>query len=215
VARAGGIAGANARLAALGVHAKAVQVKAGCSPARVNWVPRPMKASVVAAPKLQKLIFKTRFDPKQIPAGRTLVIPAVRAGVVARVAPLHLIRGAAPNCFPVVPPPLGAAIASVKGGGAGGPVHCTITRPGLVAADAKGRKLTAPVVVRDGHVALAKLPAHVQVIRLPAPQARVSKLPAHVGEVKLHGKLPPPVVLAARFARACQAAATNSRASRK
>lgn len=142
VTRVGGIAGANARLAALGVRAKAVQVTAGCTAARGSWVARrPKPPRVAARGRLQRLIVKARFDPKQIPAGHTLVLAAVHAGVAPRVAPIHLIRGQAPTCFSVAPPPLPPAV--LRGVG-GGKLHCDIIRPGFAARERRGRRCKRP-----------------------------------------------------------------------
>jgi hypothetical protein len=192
VTRVGGIVGANARLAELGVHARAVQITAGCTPARANWIARNAKVQMVGTPgRMQKLIMKARFDPKRIPAGHTLVLAAARAGLAARVAPVHLVRGQAPGCFPVKPPPLPPAFLH---GAATGQVHCTIVGPGLAAG--KIHVLWPSIVVRDGHVT---------VTRVPSPRIFVPK------QVPAKGSIPPPALLAARAARMCAAARTASR----
>ncbi len=199
VARVGGIAGANARLAELGVHARAVQVTAGCTPARANWIARNAKVQRVVTPgRMQKLIVKARFDPKQIPVGHTLVLAAARAGLAARVAPIHLVRGPAPGCFPVAPPPIPP---TVLRGAERGQVHCEVTRLGLVAGNDRGGVSQAPVVIRDARVKVTKVPNRRIVIQKVAPLKGSVALPA--------------VRAAVRGARECQAAAISSRASHR
>src|SRR5262249_49384916 len=124
VARVGGLAGANARLAQLGVHAKAIQVTAGCAAAGRAGVVKQRGGEVVGPGKVQKLIVKARVDPERIPAGHTLVLSAARRGAVASVSPAHLVRGVAPPCFPGGAPPLPPAV--FRGGA--GRVHCVMLR---------------------------------------------------------------------------------------
>ena len=197
VTRFGGIAGANARLAALGVRAKAVQVTAGCTAARGSWVARrPKPQRVVARGRLQRLIVTARFDPKQIPAGHTLVLAAVRAGVAARVAPIHLIRGQPPTCFAVARPPLPPAVLRAA---EGGHVHCAFDRPGFAARDGRRQVLPAPVVIKGTRVSGGK----IRYRRIVIPKV-----------ARVNGNLAVPAPLAARAARECSVAATSSRASR-
>ncbi len=199
VTRVGGLAGANARLAELGVHARAVQVTAGCTPGRANWIARNAKVQRVVTPgRTQKLIVKARFDPKRIPAGHTLVLAAARAGLAARVAPVHLVSGPAPGCFPVAPPPIPPAVLR---GAEGGKVHCEIIRPGFATRNDKGGVPQALIVIRDARVKVTKVPSRRIVIQKVAP---------------LKGSVARPAVMAAvRAARECQAAAISSRASRR
>jgi hypothetical protein len=193
VTEVGGIAGANARLAELGVHARAVQVTADCRAARANLIARNAKVQRVVAPgRMQKLIVKARFDPKQIPAGHTLVLAAARAGLAARVEPVRLVRGPAPGCFPVAPPPIPPAALRGK-------VRCDIIRPGFAARNDKGGVPQASIVIRDARVTVTNVPNRRIVIPKVAP---------------LKGSVAPPAVLAAvRAARECQAPAIGSRAS--
>jgi hypothetical protein len=85
---------ANARLAALNLRARLVAVADGCG------APIPAK---VWEQRSQPLVHGIRFDAKQIPPGRTLVVPAFRAGAQIVISPAHLVRGAAPRCLsPVI-----------------------------------------------------------------------------------------------------------------
>jgi hypothetical protein len=195
VTRVGGILGANARLAELGVHARAVQVTAGCTPARANWIARNAKVQRVLTPgRMQALIVKARFDPKRIPAGHTLVLAAARAGLAPSVAPVHLVRGPAPGCFPLAPPPLPPGILR---GSKGGQVHCSIVGPGWAAG--KIRVVRPSIVARDGHVTVTRVPWR----RTLVPRQVLAK-----------GMIPPQALLAARAGRMCAAARTASRAAR-
>ncbi len=76
--RLNGIHGANVKLSSLGVRAVAVQVPAAC------------RAALAAA----------RFDPRQIPVGKTLVIAAWRAGHSVRLSSARLSQAGAPACLP-------------------------------------------------------------------------------------------------------------------
>jgi hypothetical protein len=99
IRRAAAIAAANAKLAQLGIPVRAVQVIAGCDAPVVairqviGRQVRPSQAAIVVA----------RIDPGRIPAGRTLVLAAVRAGKVIRLAGTPTIRGAVPHCLPIPP----------------------------------------------------------------------------------------------------------------
>jgi hypothetical protein len=93
------------RLAQLGIHARAVRVADGChvpaarALARVavitlardghkNWVSAPPGA------------IRARIRPAQIPSGRTLVIPAIRAGTLVRLVRGRAVPGVVPACLP-------------------------------------------------------------------------------------------------------------------
>jgi hypothetical protein len=84
---------ANARLAAQGVRARLVAVADGCG------APIPAK---VWAQGSETLVHGIRFDAKQIPAGKTLVVAAFRAGARVEISPAHLVPGTAPRCLPPV-----------------------------------------------------------------------------------------------------------------
>jgi hypothetical protein len=107
IRRLDGIAGANARLEALGVRARAVVVATGCKPPPgVTGKP----GRLIPAPKVHgnwtgaRQIVIARFDPKKIPSGRTLVLPAVRAGKEVRIDQVRAVRGPAPPCLAVFAP---------------------------------------------------------------------------------------------------------------
>ena len=82
-----GIAGANQRLASLGIRAKAVAVGAGCDS---NWTvkqqviaggppPKPTNPAQLHALVAARMAAGAKIDPGKIPAGRTVVIATWRA----------------------------------------------------------------------------------------------------------------------------------------
>jgi hypothetical protein len=118
IKRIDGIAGANARLEALGVRARAVAVAAGCKPPP-GFTVKPGR--LIAAPKVHgnwtrdRQVVIARFDPEKIPSGRTLVLPAVRAGKEVRIDPVRAVPGAAPPCLATFAPPTVSAIIAAHG----------------------------------------------------------------------------------------------------
>ena len=104
IRRIDGIPGANRRLAQLGIHARAVQVADGC---QVSAAPSLARVAVMtlagdahkhwvrAAPGT----IRTVIRPTQIPSGRTLVLPAVRAGRIVRFVRGRAVRGLVPPCL--------------------------------------------------------------------------------------------------------------------
>jgi hypothetical protein len=109
-----GILGANARLAELGIRARAVQVTADCRPPA--GAPAALRAALDRARgrlvhanwARAGVIAEARIDPRKIPAGHILVLPALRVGREVRLAPSHAVRGQVPGCFPF--PPAAAAV---------------------------------------------------------------------------------------------------------
>jgi hypothetical protein len=99
IARLAGIPAANARLAALGYRVRVVQVADGCGAA----APRAVRLSGAPAPAAVRRA-QVRFDPRQVPPGRVLVIPASRSGQTISIHPGHMIHGQVPACLP---PPIG------------------------------------------------------------------------------------------------------------
>jgi hypothetical protein len=105
IRRIEGIAGANHRLAQLGIHARAVQVADGCQVpaaralARVTVITlaRDVHKNWVSAPPGA---IRARIRPAQIPSGRTLIIPAIRAGTLVRLVRGRAVRGVVPACLP-------------------------------------------------------------------------------------------------------------------
>jgi hypothetical protein len=100
ISRLEGIPAANAKLAALGYRARVVQVMARCGAnltlrgASRPGGPAQMRAGV-------------RFDPRQVPAGRVLLIQAWRARGEVAISRAQVMRGRVPGCLPMMPPPLG------------------------------------------------------------------------------------------------------------
>jgi hypothetical protein len=138
ITRQVGIAGANARLAALGIPARAVTVASGCANvAMLHLPPLRIAAAPNGTPRAMRLaqayVPQARIDPRKIPAGRTEVIPALRVrGQIVLTAP-RAIRGAVPGCLPPLPPPpceVIAPLALTRSNGGGAPRR---------AADAPGR----------------------------------------------------------------------------
>jgi hypothetical protein len=105
IRRIEGIPGANRRLAQLGIHARAVRVADGCQvPAAralarvaVITLARDVHKNWVSAPPGA---IRARIRPAQIPSGRTLVIPAIRAGTLVRLVRGRAVPGVVPACLP-------------------------------------------------------------------------------------------------------------------
>jgi hypothetical protein len=97
------IHGVNIRLAALGYRARFVEVAAGCA------VPQPRALAAARARvyrnvhpvTVKQWLLRARFDPRTIPAGRTLVLPAFRVGERINFSTVHTVAGAAPACLPI------------------------------------------------------------------------------------------------------------------
>jgi hypothetical protein len=105
IRRIEGIAGANRRLAQLGVRARAVGVADGCQVAAPRALARVTVATLVRSPHAVSVggahgKLTARIRPTQIPSGRTLVIPAVRSGTHVRLVNGRAVRGAVPTCLP-------------------------------------------------------------------------------------------------------------------
>ena len=103
--RLSGIAGANQKLASLGIRAKAVAVGAGCDS---NWtvsrqvIQAGSERKPDTAAQLRKLAAvraaaAARIDPGKIPAGHTVVIAAWRAGQQVRVYASRAVAGPPPR----------------------------------------------------------------------------------------------------------------------
>jgi hypothetical protein len=129
ILRSDGIAAANARLTALGVRARVVRVEDGCAaasmltpqstavkPGAINWT-------------IDWTRIQARIDPGKIPAGRTLVIAAWRAGGRVVVAPGRAVSGAPPVCLPPIPPTCPSPVAGNSGnsGNSGSAPSHTVT----------------------------------------------------------------------------------------
>src|ERR1700722_7265400 len=86
VMRAAGIAGANAKLARLGIRAQLVGVAVGC-PVPEAVTASNKKALAKMAMVHAQMLAQAKFTPRKIPAGRTLVIASWRNGRAVSVAP--------------------------------------------------------------------------------------------------------------------------------
>jgi hypothetical protein len=144
IRRIEGIPGANRRLAQLGIHARAVRVADGC-----QVLPPPGALRAVAITTLVRKghrnwivdrvgTLKAEIRPAQIPSGRTLVIPAVRAGRVVRLVRGRAIPGAVPVCLP----PMVQVWSRVKGG----VVQTIACRDGMPLPPVPGRIVVRPPV---------------------------------------------------------------------
>ena len=101
--RIAAIHGANAKLAALGIRARLVEVVPGCqvktlSPAAAQAM--TLARSMAGKPAPQAAI--TRLDPREIPPGKWQVIPTYPVAGTVHVDPGHLIQGRAPVCISTV-----------------------------------------------------------------------------------------------------------------
>ena len=101
------IDGANAKLAALGIRARLVEVTTGCAvralpPAAVHAIQLTQRM----APRGAAQLAITRLDPGKIPPGKWQVIPTYRAAGTVHIEKSHLMQGQAPRCFStLVAPP--------------------------------------------------------------------------------------------------------------
>jgi hypothetical protein len=106
ITRADAIASANARLAALGIRARAVPVLRGCIAAplalRLARTPRIVAASPEARGRLARPIEVTqvRFYPERIPARAMLILDTYLAHGKLRVIARHWLLGNVPPCMP-------------------------------------------------------------------------------------------------------------------
>jgi uncharacterized membrane protein YgcG len=101
------IHGANARLAALGIRARLVEVTQGCQlkalpPAAVHAMALAQSMAGKEAPQ----VATARLDPRKIPPGKFQVIPTYKVAGTVHVQQAHLMQGQAPACIStVVAPP--------------------------------------------------------------------------------------------------------------
>ncbi len=119
----------NARLAQLGLRARFVQVAPGCAvpaPAAVAHLFARREQVHVGSVSVVRGLVHARFDPRQIPAGKTLVMTAWRQGHEVKAGSGHVVLGAVPTCLPTAQV-FGAATQARAGKGAG--VQCFATGP--------------------------------------------------------------------------------------
>lgn len=159
------IPAANRAIHGLGLHAQVVAVSAGCgSGAGASTVTRKLRVAHAVSETTPALIRarllarQARIDPRRIPAGKMLMIPAWRVGREVRMTPATVV-GSAPACM-VPPCALHAVTAPAPGipGNSGGPLHASRTQLHPMALAAP-RKLQVPVKARQQLVRLARLVA--------------------------------------------------------
>ncbi len=126
IQRLSGIAGANQRLASLGIRARAVAVGAGCDS---NWTvkqqvitgalshkpatPAQLRAFIAA-----RVAARAKIDPDKIPAGRTVVIATWRAGKQVHLYASRAVAGPPPACLAPAAAAKAAKAAAVHAGAA-------------------------------------------------------------------------------------------------
>lgn len=148
ISRIEGIPGANRRLAQLGIHARAVRVADGC-----QVLPAPGALRAVAVATLVRNghtnwiggtagTVKAEIRPAQIPSGRTLVIPAVRAGALVRLVRGPAVAGAVPACLPPA--------VQVRSSFKGGVVRIIACRGGIPVRPVPGGIVVRPPVSAPG-----------------------------------------------------------------
>jgi len=170
------IHGANAKLAALGIRARLVEVTQGCQvkalpPAAVHAMTLAQSMAGKEAPQ----VATAKLDPRKIPPGKWQVIPTYKVAGTVHVDKAHLMQGQAPVCIStVVAPPCQVRPMTVLRNG-----HLT----GLTPAEAKKRAKQALATFRaavsglhgvtansgnSGNSGKASAPTGIQV---PAPAA--------------------------------------------
>jgi hypothetical protein len=148
IRRIEGIPGANRRLAQLGIHARAVRVADGCQVLPPPGTLRAVPITTLVRNGRRNWIgnristLRAEIRPAQIPSGRTLVIPAVRAGRVVRLVRGRAIPGAVPACLP----PTVQVWSRVKGG----VVQTIACRGGIPLHAFPGRIVVRPPVSASG-----------------------------------------------------------------
>jgi hypothetical protein len=101
------IPGANARLAALGIRARLVEMTPGCTvkalpPAEVQTLALAHSMARREVPQ----VGIARFDSRKIPPGKWQVIPTYRVAGTVHLEKAHLMEGRAPTCIStLVAPP--------------------------------------------------------------------------------------------------------------
>ncbi len=107
IQRLSGIAGANQKLASLGIRARAVAVGAGCDS---NWtvnkqelqagpVRKPDTAAQLHALVAARAAAAAKIDPGKIPVGHTIVIATWRAGQQVHLYASRAVAGPPPACL--------------------------------------------------------------------------------------------------------------------
>ena len=101
------IHGANAKLAALGIRARLVEITQDCQlKALPPAAARAMALAESMAGKAAPQVATARLDPRKIPPGKFQVIPAYKVAGTVHVDHAHLMQGQAPACIStVVAPP--------------------------------------------------------------------------------------------------------------
>jgi hypothetical protein len=148
ISRIAAIPGANARLRALGYRARLVPVRAACglsrigppgaSPRGLGGAPPPGLPGAPPPGPRRQILRGARFNPHRVPPGLLLVIPAWRKGRRILIRPAHMIRGQAPPCLPLPPPPAlrlqsccpQPSTGRPSGQVPAGPLACGVVRPG-------------------------------------------------------------------------------------
>jgi hypothetical protein len=116
----------NARLAKLGLRARFVQVVAGCLPPNAVVRSLPRRQALLGSVTVTQGFVKAHFDPRKIPAGQVLVVPAWGEGraIHATSRPIPVLPGALSGCLSAAAPPgAGASQFRVAPRGA---VQCTL-----------------------------------------------------------------------------------------
>src|SRR5450755_2304789 len=201
IRRIDGIAGANQRLAQLGIHARAVAVADGCAGSAAAALPPVAVATLVRVPHANWIsnatgTVRATIRPTQIPSGHTLVIPAVRMGALVRLARGRAVSGAVPTCLhPSI---------WIRAGS--GPARITVfaCRPGIVVRPGP----TAPPQATGTSTSEAVAPSTGTTA---GPTARTqSGTATGTATTSDSGTAPPNQTLAPRFLRACLLAARGS-----
>jgi hypothetical protein len=100
------VAAANRTLHGMNLRAQVVPVSVTCNGTMSLFKLQTLASALARA----RALADARFDPREIPAGKTLLIPAWRVGHEVRVAPATVVVSAVPACLA---PPCAFAITRV------------------------------------------------------------------------------------------------------
>jgi len=172
------IPAANRALRGLGLRAQVVAVSAGCNSvagaSSVTHLTGAVSETTPALIRARVLAPQARIDPRRIPAGKTLMIPAWRTGRQVRVMPATVVS-AAPACM-APPCALRTVTAPARGNSGQGNSGNSGTNPG------NSGGAVASSGSASGHSGAALHTSTTQLRRVAIPAPRSEQAPATVSQ---------------------------------